>query len=105
MTSLLMKLSISEGSLCLTWLYEEDIKVIHYGYQRNPTLPFLRISGDIQKCFTFGTQKVWADLNTILEEIDVIETREELANVKKQLEHGKHTCLVMRMEHPRAYEV
>ena len=29
----------------------------------------------------------------------------ELANVKKQLKHGKHTCLIMRMEHPRAYEI
>ena len=34
---------------------------------------------------------------------DVIETSEELANVKKLLKWGKHTCLVMRTEHPRAY--
>ena len=45
-----------------------------------------------------------ADLNTIHEKNDVIEMREELASVKKQLKHGKHICLVMRMEHPRAYE-
>ena len=44
-------------------------------------------------------------LNIIHEENDVIETPEELANVKKQLKLGKHTCLIMRMEHPRAYEV
>ena len=44
------------------------------------------------------------DLNIIHEENDVIET-EELANVKKQLKQGKHTCLIMRMEHPRAYRV
>ena len=44
------------------------------------------------------------DLNIIHEENDVIETPEELANVKKQLKQGKHTCLIMRMEHPRAYE-
>ena len=44
------------------------------------------------------------DLNIIHEEINVIET-EELANVKKQLKRGKHTCLIMRMEHPRAYEI
>ena len=29
----------------------------------------------------------------------------ELANVRKQLKGGKHTCLIMRMEHPRAYEI
>ena len=44
------------------------------------------------------------DLNTIHEENEVIET-EELARVKKQLKWGKHTCLIMRMEHPRAYEI
>ena len=38
-------------------------------------------------------------------EYDVIETREELANVKKKLKQGKHNCLIMRMEHPRAYEI
>ena len=44
------------------------------------------------------------DLNTIHKENDVIET-EELARVKAQLKRGKHTCLIMRMEHPRAYQV
>ena len=44
-------------------------------------------------------------LNTIHEENDVIETPEELATVKKQLKLGKHTCLIMRMEHSRAYEI
>ena len=44
------------------------------------------------------------DLNTIHEENDVIETG-ELARLKAQLKRGKHTCLVMRMEHPRAYEI
>ena len=42
------------------------------------------------------------DLNTIHEENDVIGT-EELARVKEKLKRGKHTCLIMRMEHPRAY--
>ena len=45
------------------------------------------------------------DLNTIHEENDVIETPEELARVKTQLKWGKHTFLIMRMEHPRAYEI
>ena len=42
------------------------------------------------------------DLNTIHEENDVI-GQGELARVKAQLKWGKHTCLIMRMEHPRAY--
>ena len=42
------------------------------------------------------------DLNTIHEENDVIEMG-ELASVKAQPKWGKHTCLIMRMEHPRAY--
>ena len=46
-----------------------------------------------------------ADLNTINEENDVTETRQELATVKEKLKHGKHTCLFMRMEHSRAYEI
>ena len=45
------------------------------------------------------------DLNTIHEENDVIETPEELANVKEQLKPGKHTCLILRMKHPRTYEI
>ena len=45
------------------------------------------------------------DLNTIHEENDVIETSEELSHVKKILKEGKHTCLVMRIEHPRTYKV
>ena len=42
------------------------------------------------------------DLNTIHEESDVIGP-EELARVKAELKQGKHTCLIMRMEDPRAY--
>ena len=45
------------------------------------------------------------DLNTIHEENDIIETKEELARVKAELKLGKHTCLIMRMEHPRAYTI
>ena len=44
------------------------------------------------------------DLNTIYKENDVIETG-ELARVKAELKRGKHTCLIMRMEHPRAYMI
>ena len=45
------------------------------------------------------------DWDTIHEEDNVIETREELANIKKQLKQGKNACLVMRTEHPRDYEI
>ena len=44
------------------------------------------------------------DLNTIHEENDIIGP-EELARVKAQLKQAKHTCLIMRMEHPRAYKI
>ena len=44
------------------------------------------------------------DFNVIHEENDVIE-KGELARVKAQLKWGKHTCLIMRMEHPRAYMI
>ena len=44
------------------------------------------------------------DLNTIHEENDVIGP-EKLARVKAELKWGKHTCLIMRMEHPRAYMI
>ena len=42
------------------------------------------------------------DLNTFHEENDIIGP-EELSRVKAQLKRGKHTCLIMRIEHPRAY--
>ena len=45
-----------------------------------------------------------ADLNIIHEENDVTEMG-ELARIKAQLKQGKHPCLIMRMEHPRAYQV
>ena len=44
------------------------------------------------------------DLKVIHEENGIIEMG-ELAGVKAQLKQGKHTCLIMRMEHPRAYEI
>ena len=44
------------------------------------------------------------DLNTIHEENDVIGLG-ELARVKAELKLGKHTCLIMRMEHPRPYMI
>ena len=45
------------------------------------------------------------DWDAIHEENDVIEASEDLASVRKQLKRGKETCLVMRTEHLRAYEI
>ena len=45
------------------------------------------------------------DLKTIHEENDVIESNDEMVAIKKKLKDGKHTCLIMRIEHPRGYEV
>ena len=44
------------------------------------------------------------DLNTIHEENDIVGL-EELARVKAQLKWDKHTCLIMRMDHPRDYMI
>ena len=44
------------------------------------------------------------DLNANHEENDVIGPG-ELARVKETLKRGKHTCLIVRMEHPRAYMI
>ena len=47
---------------------------------------------------------IWYPKNRTDLKNDVIETG-ELARVKAQLKRGKHTCLIMRMEHPRAYKI
>ena len=36
---------------------------------------------------------------------NVIKTPEKVASIKKKLRQGKHTCLVIRMEHPKAYKI
>ena len=56
------------------------------------------------KMFYVWYPKNRTDLNTIHEENDVIGP-EDLARVKAQLKRGQHTCLIMRMEHPRAYMI
>ena len=56
------------------------------------------------KMLYFWYPKNRTDLNTIHEENDIMGT-EELARAKTQLKWGKHTCLIMRMEHPRAYMI
>ena len=44
------------------------------------------------------------DLNTVHKEND-IKGPEELDRVKAELKRGKHICLIMRMEDPRAYKI
>ena len=56
------------------------------------------------KMLYFWYPKNRMDLNTIHEENDIIGP-EELSRVKTQLKRGKHTCLIMRMEHSRAYMI
>ena len=93
MTSLPMKLTIlrrhrAHSLWLLTQLYtavpnniRRQAKMLHVWYPKNRM-----------------------DLNAIHEENDVIGLG-ELANVKEALKQGKHTCLIMRMEHPRAYKI
>ena len=57
-----------------------------------------------QAMFNVWYPKNRTDLNTIHEENDVIGP-EELARVKAQLKQGKHTGLIMTMEHARAYKI
>ena len=49
--------------------------------------------------------KMRRDWGIVHEENDVIKMREEVVSAKKQLKQGKHTCLLMRMEYPRDYEI
>ena len=56
------------------------------------------------KMFCVWYPKKRGDWDTIHEENDII-THEESASAKKKLRQGKHTCLVMRMEHSRANEI
>ena len=49
--------------------------------------------------------KKQGDWDAIHEENDIIKMSKELVTIKKQLKWGKHTCLVMRTKHLRAYEI
>ena len=71
------------------------------------TQPYTAIPNNIRrqaKMLYVWYPKNRTDLNTIHEENDIIGMG-ELARVKTQLKWGKHTCLIMRMEHPRAYKI
>ena len=74
------------------WLLTQSYTVVPNNIRRQPTM----------LCVWYPKNRT--DLNTIHEENDVIGL-EELARVKTQLKRGKHTCLIMRMEHPRAYMI
>ena len=88
---LLLELVISERHRSHSlWLLTQSYTAIPNNIRRQAKMLYV--------CFP----KKRTDLNTIHEENDVIGP-EELARVKAQLKRGKHTCLIMRMEHPRAY--
>ena len=89
---ILLELAISEKELLL-WLSSQSYTAIPKSIRRQTKILYV------------WYPKNRTDLNTIHKEKDVIETPEELANVKKQLKQGKHNCLIMRMEHSRSYEI
>ena len=72
------------------------------------TQSYIAIPNNIRRqakmLFFFWYPKNRTDLNTIHEENDVIGPG-ELARVKAELKLCKHTCLIMRMEHSRAYMI
>ena len=74
------------------WLLNQSYTAIPYNIRRQAKMLYV------------WYPKNRTDLNTIHEENDVIGP-EELARVKAQLKWGKHTCLIMRMEHPRPFEI
>ena len=87
----LLELAISGRGHSL-WLLTQSYTAIPSNIRRQAKMLYVRYP------------KNRTDLNTIHEENDVIGP-EELAGVKAQLKWVKHTCLIMRMEHPRAYMI
>ena len=74
------------------WLLTQSYTAIPNNIRRQAKMP----------CVWYPKNRT--NLNTNHEENDVIAS-EKLARVKAQLKQGKHTCLIMRMEHPRAYKI
>ena len=74
------------------WLLTQSYTAVPNNIRRQAKMLYLRYP------------KHRTDLNTIHEENDII-GQEELARVKAQLKLGRPTCLIMRMEHPRAYMI
>ena len=90
----LLELAISGRHRCHSlWLLTQSFTAIPKNIRRQAKMLYI------------WYPKNRTDLNTIHEENGIIETPKELANVKKQLKLGKHTSLIMKMEHPRAYRV
>ena len=50
-------------------------------------------------------QKKRGDWEAVHEENRVIRMQGDIENVNEQLRQEKHTCLIMRMEQPLAYEI
>ena len=49
--------------------------------------------------------KKQGDWDMIHRENNIIKMPETIESAKKKLRQGKHTCLVMRTEHPRAFKI
>ena len=75
------------------WLLTQSYTAVHNNIRRQAKMLYI------------WYPKNRTDLSTIHKENDIIEMKEELARVKAELKLGKHTCLIMRMEHPRAYMI
>ena len=75
----------------------------HKGQMQSYTVIPLNIRRQVKMLYVWFL-KNRGDWDAIHKENDVIEMQEDLASVKKQLKQGKHTCLGMRTEHPRACE-
>ena len=88
----LLQLAISETWGHSLWLLTQSYTAVLNNIRRQAKMLYI--------CYP----KNRTDLNAIHEENDVIGL-EELAKVKAQLKWGQHTCLIIRMEHPRAYMI
>ena len=75
------------------WLLTQSYTTVHMNLQREVKILYI------------AYPKKRGDWDMIHEESDVIETLKKVVSAKKKLRQGKHTCLVMRMKHPRAYEI
>ena len=45
------------------------------------------------------------EFETIHDENYIVESKEEIARIKRELKDSKHTALYLRMEHPRGYHI
>ena len=71
--------------------------------QRYTKVPLV-VRDQLKQLFLFYP-KNRKEFDLVHEENDVIESKEEVNLVKKELKNKKHACLYLRLEPPRAYRV